>query len=214
MDGNDPSLWATGVHWIIEHLITLLAAGAVGAVLMFIADRWLFGRKALADTKNRIDDLKKERDTERENRIATQAATEARLSILEAQLRAINQPASSSDSPSSISASEEAGDPLEDTRRMWLASPGAGYLASKLIMQVPTLEEVREIYTAFRSAHQREDTARANWAFLYRLEDDGHGTEVYEWAFTLAGEDDEIFSDEDTQGELLRWHKEALVNGA
>ena len=33
-------------------------------------------------------------------------------------------------------------------------------------------------------------------------------------AFTLAGEDDEIFSDEDTQGELLRWREEALANGA
>ena len=182
-----------------------------GLFVMFIFDRWVLGRHVRNDLK----------DVNTRN-----IALEARISTLERNRQMLQESAIvSATAPVEVSGAVAGG--LEGTvegavslgmkgnaLETWRVSPGAGYLAAKLIMQLPTLEEVREIYTAFRSAPQREDTARANWAFLYRLEDAGHGAEVYEWAYTLAGEDDEISPDEDTQAELLRWREEALANGA
>ena len=183
---------------LLEYIIAFIA----GALLMFMFDRWVLGRKVrtnLAAAEQKI------------------AAQEARLSVLEGMSRTDER----HDTPGEktpMADSEEKADADEGHSRraeeLWRTSPGAGYLAAKVIMQASTLEEVRDTYKAFRAAPRREDSAPANWAFLYRLEEAGHGDEVYNCAFDLAGQDEEGMVDEETQAELMRWRDRARSQGS
>ena len=76
--------------------------------------------------------------------------------------------------------------PLSD-RAVWLVSPGAGRIAARLIMTAPDFEEAQLIYDAYRAASNREHEDLANYAFLRRLDLEGHGAEVYALAEELAG---------------------------
>ena len=53
------------------------------------------------------------------------------------------------------------------TKERWLASPGAGRTAAKLIAKAPTLEEAREIWAAFYNAPRRTEMNWASWAFSH-----------------------------------------------
>ena len=178
-----------------------VVAFAAGAVLMFIFDRWVLGRKVRTNLKAA------------EKKIVAQ---EARLSVLERMSgREKDHEAPVGGTPVADS-EENAGAEEGNSRRaeeLWRTSPGAGHLAAKVLLQASTLEEVRDTYSAFRAAHRREDSALANWAFLYRLEEAGHGNEVYGWAFDLTGEEEEIMVDDDTQVELMRWRDRARGQG-
>ncbi len=91
----------------------------------------------------------------------------------------------------------------------WLASPGAGRLAAKLIMRALTLQDARDIWSAFYSTKPRTDTHVAGWAFSWRLEDAGHGQEVYDLAFNLAESDaDMTMVDDEMQAEIKSWRGE------
>ena len=167
-----------------------------GAVLMFAFDRWVLGRKVRANLRTAEQKI---------------VAHEARLSVLERVSHTDeNRQEIAEHQSQPVSQTAPAAD-IHDSRRaqdLWRTSPGAGYLAAKLIMQVPTLEEVRETYSAFRAAPRREDSALVNWAFLYRLEEAGHGDEVYGWAFELTGEQEEIIVDDETQAKIMSWREQ------
>ena len=96
---------------------------------------------------------------------------------------------------------------LSGTQANWRASPGAGQLAAKLIVTAPTLDEAREIWSAFYSASSRRETRWAYWAFITRLEEAGRGNEVYDLAFELAGNREDIDPDEEMEAELQRWRE-------
>ena len=94
----------------------------------------------------------------------------------------------------------------DETRHIWLASPGAGYLAAKLIMRAPTIDEARDIWSAFYSTEPRTDTHVAGWAFSHRLEEAGYGHEVYDLAYDLAKNDaDMTMVDDEMQEEIRKW---------
>lgn len=158
---------------------------------MFIFDRWVLGRSVRKDLKN----------VRKKNTIL-----DARISILE-QSRQIAQVSTSDDGIAPLSKAEK----LEE---VFFASKGSGYSTAKLIMLASTLEKAKAIYDTYRAARYRDDKASANWAYLYRLDEAGHGDEVNSWAFNLAGEDEEIFLHKKVQNELMRWRKGALANGA
>ena len=91
----------------------------------------------------------------------------------------------------------------------WLSSPGAGRTAARLIMTAPTLEDARLIFDAHRSAPNRQYAEWANWAFLFRLEEEGHGQEVYALAYDLTGEEEEITVDSEITEDLKRMYRQA-----
>ena len=90
------------------------------------------------------------------------------------------------------------------TGTIWLASPGAGRTAAKLIAQASTEEEVREIWGAFFNAPRRTDTNWAYWAFISRLEEFGRGDEVYDLSFDLTTEED-IDPTEEIEATIKKW---------
>ena len=213
MDGNDPGMLAGVLSLAAEHIIETLAAAIFGSSAMTaLVAKWILGKGAM----KRITALEKERDDEKEKRIISQAANEARLGIVEAQLRASNQ---SFDNRETLSGQADLAivqhppkdDPLPGIRDMWRASPGAGYLASKLVLMVSTLDEARDIFSAHRVAPKREDVALANWAFLYRLEDEGRGDEVFGAAWDFLEAEENIELDPDLQNELIRLREEWRV---
>ena len=200
MDGTDHSVLAGFLGWAAEHIVEALAAGIVGSsVMTALVAKWILGKGAM----KRITAIEKERDDEKETRIISQAANEARLSIVEAQLRAANQ---SFEQRENAPASKD--DPLDDIRELWRNSHGSGRLTSKLVMMIPALDEVRDIFSAHRAAPKREDVSLANWAFLYRLEDEGQGNEVVSTAYDFLQEEEEVDIDPSTQNEFIRLREE------
>ena len=109
----------------------------------------------------------------------------------------------------SLSATVEHGNntSLTETRANWLASPGAGLLAAKLIMAARTMNDAREIFAGFRAAPNRNDVAAANWAFADRLHDAGCGDELYDFGYDRTNEGEELVVDESIQVDLRRWKK-------
>ena len=107
----------------------------------------------------------------------------------------------------SLSATVEHGSntSLAEARANWLASPGAGLLAAKLIMAAQTMKDAREIYAAFRAAPNRNDVAAANWAFADWLHDAGCGDELYDFGYDRTNEGEELVVDENMQVDLRRW---------
>ena len=192
--------WRRVLGWAAEHIVEALAAGIVGSSAMTaLVAKWILGKGAM----KRITALENERDDEKETRIISQAAYETRLSIVEAQLRAANQFFEQRDkSPASKD------DPLDDIRELWRNSHGSGRLTSKLVMMVPALDEVRDIFSAHRAAPKKEDVSLANWAFLYRLEDEGQGNEVFSTAYDFLQEEEEVDIDPSTQNEFIRLREE------
>lgn len=94
---------------------------------------------------------------------------------------------------------------LSETRANWRASPGAGRLAAKLIVAASTLDEAREIWSAFHSALNRTDTKWAYWAFISRLKEAEHGDEIYDLAYELADNGEDIDPNEEIETALQRW---------
>ena len=207
MDGTDPSALAGFLGWVAENIVEALVIVVVGSSAMTaLATRLLLGKKGvkqLNDAKDRISALESERETERENRIVTRAAYETRLSIVEAQLRAANQ------SDLAVVQHPPKDDPLPSIRDMWRSSPGSGRLTAKLVMMVPVLDEARDIFSAHRASPKRGDAALANWAFLYRLEDEGQGNEVFSTAYDFLQEEEDVDIDPSTQNEFIRLREEA-----
>lgn len=185
-----------GYNFTVSMGLEIVVPFGLGGLLMFVFDRWVLGRKVrskLAAAETRI------------------AAQDTRLSVVERLSRTEESQQVPPENRPMPDSEEKPAIDEPDSRRaqeLWRASPGAGYLAAKLIMKAPTLEEVRETYSAFRAATQMKEPALANWAFLYRLEEAGHGEEVYGWAFDLAGENEETMVDEETQVELMRWREQ------
>ena len=213
MDGNDPGMLAGVLSWAAEHIFETLAAAIVGSTAMTaLVAKWILGKGAM----KRITALEKERDDEKEKRIISQAANEARLGIVEAQLRASNQSfdnreALSGQADLAIVQHQPKDDPLDDIRELWRDSHGSGRLTSKLVMMLPALDEVRDIFSAHRAAPKREDVSLVNWAFLYRLEDEGHGNEVFSTAYDFLQEEEEVDADPSTQNEFIRLREEWRV---
>ena len=102
----------------------------------------------------------------------------------------------------------EEGAPLCDND-VWLVSPGAGRIAARLIMTVPSLEEAQRIYDGYRAAPNREHEESANYAFLHRLNLEGHGAEVYALAEELTDKHEEINMDGEIEKELTRLYEDA-----
>lgn len=98
--------------------------------------------------------------------------------------------------------------PADATKERWLASPGAGRTAAKLIAKAPTLEEAREVWDAFYNAQRRTDTNWAYWAFISRLEEFGHGDEVYDLTFDLYGKDGNIDPTDEIEATIKKWREE------
>ena len=94
------------------------------------------------------------------------------------------------------------------TKERWLASPGAGRTAAKLIAKAPTLEEAREIWAAFYNAPRRAEMNWASWAFFSRLEEAGHGEEVADLAFDLYDGEEDIDPTEEIQKTIKKWRDE------
>ena len=97
---------------------------------------------------------------------------------------------------------------LSNTKAIWLASPGAGRTAARLIMMVPTLEEAKQIHDGFLAAPKREHADHANWAILRRLEEKDVNSElVYGLAFRHG--DEPINVDPATEQELTLLREKA-----
>ena len=190
-----------------------------GAVIMFFFDRWVLGRKA----RKAIRALEGERDDQR----VKNAALEARISVLEcfsqeqtgggregARHRRAAFPTDQhgplADQDLGASRASATAPDQRRTHDIWSTSPGAGRAAAKLIITVSTLEEARDVYGAFKAAPKKSDVIWANWSFLYRLEEEGCGREVFSEAFTLAEEGQEIIADEEIWKTILRWRQDVL----
>lgn len=94
------------------------------------------------------------------------------------------------------------------TKERWIASPGAGRAAAKLIAKASTLEEAREIWAAFYSAPRRTDVKWASYAFFSRLEEAEYGDEVNRLAFELYGGEEDIDPTDEIQMTIKNWRDE------
>ena len=92
---------------------------------------------------------------------------------------------------------------------VWQLSPGAGRIAARLIMTVPSIEEAQRIYDGFSAAANKQHEEAANFAFLHRLNDEGYGSEVYALAQELIVKGEEIHLDGDYEQELIRLCEDA-----
>ena len=196
---DDPNLWAAAGAWLANRAVSLLVGTILGSLMTFFVVKWLLGKAAIG----RIESLERDRDDEKKKGIISQAANATRLSIVEAQLRAANQ---SSEQREKSPASKD--DPLDDIRELWRDSHGSGRLTSKLVMMLPALDEVRDVFSAHRAAPKRDDVSLANWAFLYRLEDEGQGNEVFSTAYDFLQGEEEVDIDPSTQNEFIRLREE------
>ena len=176
-----------------------------GVVIMFFFDRWVLGRQARKDLKALKCQVR--------NLQAINIASEARLSVLERIPRSGGSSLAYDEINTLSGRGSSSVESKTETRAIWLASPGAGRTAAKLLINASTLEEARDIYSGFRAASQKSDAQWANWAFLYRLEEEGCGHEVFDVAFTLAEEDQKIIGDEEIWKTVLSWREETPING-
>lgn len=100
----------------------------------------------------------------------------------------------------------------DGTLAVWRASPGAGWTAAKLIATAPDLEAAREVWGAFYAAPRRTDTRWVYWAFASRLEEAGHGQEVYrltEEVLDGMASVEELDPDEELEAQIQRWRERA-----
>ena len=96
----------------------------------------------------------------------------------------------------------------DTTKERWLANPGEGKTAAKLIAKAPTLEEAREIWADFYNTPHRTEMNWASWAFFSRLEEAGHGEEAADLAFDLYNGEEDIDATDEIQTTIKKWQDE------
>ena len=172
-------LGATAVEFAVRGAILVGSAG-IGAVLSAI----FLGRRGRSSIRKLKKDNRKLND---------------RIAALEER---------SSQSSETPLEREKANDALSD-EAIWLRSPGAGRIAARLIVTAPSLEEARRVYDGFRAAPSREHEESANYAFLCRLNLEGHGAEVYALAGELTSKHEDINMDPEIEQEFTRLYEDA-----